>query len=101
MDDKNWVARKALAPLDFERKQSKFSSLKRPNPKGPPVPTALVDKDNTRDMMEERINSILLSATIILNIILLSFFTKMILLLPNKPKIVDPVIFTPGITKNN
>ena len=61
----------------------------------------MVDKDLSKEESEDRINSLLICATIILNIILLSFFTKMVLVLPNKPKIVDPVIFTPGINKNN
>ena len=60
-----------------------------------------MEQDLSIEESEDRINSILICATIILNIILLSFFTKVILVLPNKPKIVDPVIFTPGISKNN
>ena len=75
-DDQIWGAGKALANPDYV--------------------FALVDKDLSKEESEDRINSILISATIILNIILLVFFTKMILLLPNEPKIVDPVIFTPG-----
>ena len=61
----------------------------------------MVDKDISKDESEDRINSLLIYATMILNIILLSFFTKMVLVLPNKPKIVHPVNFTPGINKNN
>jgi hypothetical protein len=67
----------------------------------PKEESVLVDKDISKEESEDRINSILISATIILNIILLTFFTKMILVLPIKPKIIDPVIFTQssGITK--
>ena len=59
----------------------------------------MVDKDISKEEREDRINSLLICATMILNIILLSFFLKMVLVLPNKPKIVDPMIFTPGIKK--
>ena len=86
-------------PPDFGRKRSKVSSLKRTKTKDPTI--ALVDKYISKEESEDRINSILISATIILNIILLSFFTKTILVLPNKPKIVDPVIQSSGINKNN
>ena len=92
-------AGEALAPPDFGRKRSKVSSLKRTKTKDPTI--ALVDKYISKEESEDRINSILISATIILNIILLSFFTKTILVLPNKPKIVDPVIQSSGINKNN
>ena len=89
---------KALAPPDFGIKGNKTSSLKRPKTKGPP--STLADKDISKEESEDRINSILISATIILNIILLSFFTKLILVLPTNP---DLVIFTQssGINKNN
>ena len=90
---------KALAPPDFGIKGNKTSSLKRPKTKGPP--STLADKDISKEESEDRINSLLICATMILNIILLSFFTKMVLVLPNKPKIVHPVNFTPGINKNN
>ena len=61
----------------------------------------MVDKNISTEEREDRINSLLICATTILNIVLLSFFLKMVLVLPKKPKIVDPVIFTPGIINKN
>lgn len=91
-----WAAGKALFQPYIDRKRSKTSSLKRPKTKGPP--STLAGEDISKEESEDRINSILVSATMILNIILLSFFTKMILLLPKDPKIINPVIFRPSGT---
>ena len=58
-------AEKALAPPDIGRKRSKVTSLKRPKTKG--QPSTLADKNISKEESEERINIMLISATIILN----------------------------------
>ena len=108
---KLWGVGEALAPPNLGRNKNKVVLLKRPShrPKFQKKRGFSQSSDNRADKIggariydlskeesKDRINSLLICAAMILNIILLSFFTKMVLVLPNKPKIVDSVIFTPG-----